>query len=55
MTREVQMLVWLISSAIATASTISLLTVMAVKTSVFLMRDPEQRVFEHAGRSSPSR
>ena len=36
-TREVQTLVWLISSAIATASTTSLTTVMPVKTSVFLI------------------
>src|SRR5476651_1010253 len=35
-TREVQTLVWLISSAIATASTISLVTVTTVKSSVFL-------------------
>ena len=36
MSRDVQTLVWLISSAISTASTISLLTVTTVKTSVFL-------------------
>ena len=37
MTRDVHTLVWLISSAIATASTISLITVMAVNNSVFLI------------------
>ena len=48
MTREVQTLVWLISSAIAIASTISLITVKAVKISVFLSASQNSGSSKHA-------